>query len=796
MSIKRISIYGFLTLILGSFLSAVVLLYFLFHLDSIRAEQQITENSYDSLFELKYYTERLLTTYDLYAEIRLWSASQKEFEKNLHELKRVRGEQSAEFNSLWGVIQSEIVKIKEALDDPLFQAKNTMDKSLLRRLGEGWNTNEQSDYYIALSRLYNRIEYLKQYEGFLLDELKMLRDHHMIEVQQRLETTKWYAVLYPSGILLLTLMFAYVISKLIGRNEQALMETRDELQLSLDEFEHLFDTTLESIFLVEEGICIDANAKSLEMFGFAAKNEVVGSAVADLIASDSREYISKMLLLDDSEPFESNALTRDGNIFPVFFRAHRFMSRDRKIRIVAMLDLTDLKEKDRALQQTVRELRENEEQLIRQQRVLDHMAHHDLLTELPNRAYFLERLHDVITRSRSSETKTAVCFIDLDRFKEINDSLGHTLGDRVLEVVADRLRLGIHDNTTIARIGGDEFTLLIEDVTSMESLGDIARNVIDLLQEPMYVEGHELYVTSSIGISIFPDDGDSEIMLLSNADAAMYRAKAEGRNTYRFYTDDMTSEAYERVTMDRNLRRALEQEDFELYYQPQVNGENGKVIGAEALIRWPQKDGGMIPPDRFIPLAEDTGRIIPLGEWILETACANMVRWKELGYPIKRMAINLSGKQLQQEGIYNTVVEVLKKTNCRPEWIELEVTEGFVMKDLERSIAVMKRFRALGIEMSIDDFGTGYSSMAYLKRLPVDTLKIDQSFVRELPENSEDAAIVRTIIALAKGLNLKLIAEGVETEAQKRFLLAEGCTHHQGYFYSRPLPESEAEKLL
>ena len=796
MSIRRISLYGFLTLILGSFLSAVVLLYFLFHLDTIRAEQQITENSYDALFEFKYYTERLLTTYDLYAEIRLWSASQKEFEKHLRALKRVRGEQSVEFNSLWGVIQSEIVKIKEALEDPLFQAKNTMEKSLLRRLGEGWNTNEQSDYYIALSRLYNRIEYLKQYEGFLLDELKELRVHHTVEARQRMETTKWYAIVFPLVILFLTLLFAFVISTLIGRNEHALIEAQDDLQLSLDEFEHLFDTTLESIFLVEEGACIDANAKAIEMFGLESKEAIVGKTLTELIVPEGREHVGQMMRLDQSEPFETEALTRDGHRFPVLFHGHYFMSRGHKIRIAAMLDLTDLQEKDRALQQTVRELQENEAQLMRQQRILDHMAHHDLLTELPNRAYFLERLHEVTTRTRDSGEQTAIFFIDLDRFKEINDSLGHTLGDRVLEVVADRLRLSIRDEATIARIGGDEFTLLIEGASSMERLGEIARKVIDLLQEPMYVEGHELYVTSSIGISIYPDDGDSEIMLLSNADAAMYRAKAEGRNTYRFYTDDMTSEAYERVMMERNLRRALEHGDFELYYQPQVNGGSGEVVGVEALIRWPQEDGGMIPPDRFIPLAEETGRIVPLGAWILEAACTDMVRWKERGLPVGRMAINLSGKQLQQDDLYDVVVAVLEKTRCRPEWIELEVTEGFVMKDLSRSIAIMKRLRDLGIEMAIDDFGTGYSSMAYLKKLPIDTLKIDQSFIRELPENSEDAAIVRTIIALARGLNLKLIAEGVETEAQQRFLLAEGCLHHQGYYYARPLPLSEAEKLL
>ena len=676
MSIKGISIYGFLTLIAGSLLSAGILIYLLFYLDTIRVEQQITENSYDALFELKYYTERLLTTYDLDAEVKLWSASEASFERHLEELKQARGEQSEEFNTLWGVIRTEIVNIKTQLKNPLFQAKNTMDKSLLRRLGEGWNSSEESDYYIALSKLFNTIEYLKQYEGFLLDELRTLRAHHMEGVRQRLQTTKWYAIVFPSVILLLTLILAYVISRLIGRNEHALMQARDELQISLDEFEHLFDTTLESIFLLEEGRCIDANAKSLEMFGYQAHDALIGRSISELLAPERVPCNTDVLASVEMEPCETEAVRSDGTVFPVLFRSHNFTSRQRQIRIVAMLDLSDLKEKDRALQQTVEELRSNQDKLIQQQRILDHMAHHDMLTGLPNRAFFLEHLQQAISVSMKEQEKVAVFFIDLDRFKEINDSLGHTLGDRVLEVVSDRLRLSIQKDAAIARIGGDEFTLVVEKVADSDPLCRLAEKVIELLQEPMQVEGHELYITTSIGISIYPDDGDSEIMLLSNADAAMYRAKAEGRNTYRFYTADMTSEAYERVIMERNLRHAMEQEAFELYYQPQVDATTGRTVSAEALIRWPQEDGSMIPPDRFIPLAEDTGRIVELGIWVLERACKQMVLWKETGYAIDRIAVNLSGKQLYQAGLYDEVLRVLQRTGCRPEWLEFEVCDG------------------------------------------------------------------------------------------------------------------------
>ncbi|MDX1295118.1 MAG: EAL domain-containing protein [Sulfurimonadaceae bacterium] len=796
MSIKEISIYGFLTLIAGSIISAAVSLYFLFHLDTIKSEQQVTEDAYDSLVELKYYTERLLTTYDLIAEKKLWINAEIKFEDNLRDLKRFRGEQSDEFNKLWAVIQSEMTHIKVQLNDPLFQAKNTMDKSLLRRLGEGWNTNEQSDYYIALSKLYNNIEYLKQYQGFFLDELRMLRAHHIQEVEDNLQTTKRYATVLAIAILVLTALLAYIISRLIGKNEAALIESQENLRVSLDEFEHLFNTTMESIFLVEEGRCIAANEKSVEMFGFDSTEEVVGKDVMTLIATDSHAHVSSMMQLDESKPYEANALRNDGSRFPVLCRGHNIISKGKTVRIAAMLDLSDLKEKDRALRHMVDELQEKQKELIRQQSILDHMAHHDALTDLPNRVLFTDRLYQAIKKSRRKDSRTAVFFIDLDRFKQINDSLGHKVGDQVLEVVAKRLRSGIRDEDTIARLGGDEFTLLIEDITSMQTMSAMADKIIEILQLPMYVDGHELYVTSSIGISVYPDDGDEAGALLSNADAAMYKAKAEGRNNYQFYTSDMTVQAYERIIMERNMRRALDEEAFTLYYQPQVDGQSGKTRSVEALIRWPQDDGSVVSPAKFIPLAEDTGLIVPIGEWVLKTACEQIVKWKNEGYAIERIAVNLAGKQLQKEGLYDSVMKIMRLTECRPEWIELEVTEGFIMKDPEYSIGALKRLKDTGIEIAIDDFGTGYSSMTYLKQLPINTLKIDQSFVRELPENHEDAAIAKTIIALARGLKLKTIAEGVETLAQKDFLLDEGCPNIQGYFYSQPLPPVEVEKKL
>ena len=795
-SIKRTSQYGFLALIAGFLISGGLLLYFLFLLDGIKEEQQVTEDAYNTLFELKYLTERLLTTYDLTAERKLWEHSRSDFESALKTLKAVRGEQTETVNNLWAVIRKEIASIDRQLDHPLFQAKNTMDKSLLRRLGEGLNSNTTSEYYLRMSRLFNAIEYLKQYESFLLDELSELRKHHRSEVEQRLFQTKLYAVTVPSAVLMMMVLFALMISRLIGRNELALMRTQNDLQVSLDEFEHLFDTTMESIFLLENGQCVDANEKAMQMFGFAAKEAIVGKRIMELIAPGSRQYVAEMLELDESAPYEAQALRGDGTPFPVLCRGHNFLTRGRKIRIAAMLELTDLKEKDRELQRTVLQLRENEERLMEQQRVLDHMAHHDILTRLPNRAFFLERFSEAIERSERDGTKTAVCFIDLDRFKEINDSLGHTMGDEVLQIVSERLQATVRGRAVISRIGGDEFTLLVEKGVSPQTLSELAAEIIEVLQKPMHAGEYELYITSSIGISIYPDDGSTEVLLLSNADAAMYRAKAEGRNTFKFFTKEMTASAYERLLMERNLRHALEGNAFALYYQPQFDALDGSVVGAEALIRWPQEGGGMIPPGTFIPIAEESGLIVPIGAWVLREACRQMAEWKSAGRAIGRIAVNLSGKQLRHEGLFETVIQILEETGCRPEWLELEVTEGFIMENPEHSVGLLKAFGELGIEIAIDDFGTGHSSLTYLKQLPIDTLKIDQSFVRELPRNRDDAAIIRTIIALGRGLDLKLIAEGVETEEQKIFLSKEGCRYHQGYFYSRPLPAEAVEALL
>jgi diguanylate cyclase (GGDEF)-like protein/PAS domain S-box-containing protein len=558
-SIKNISFFGLITLIVGSSLSGAILLYLLVFLEKIKDEQIQIDNAHDALYELIYVTERLLTTYQLEAVRGDFIEAKDSFESSLMPLNWIETDKGQEFTSLWMVVKREIVSIDKQLEHPIFLMKNMQDKSLLRRLGEGLNLESQHENYLLMSRLFNSIEHLKQYEAFLLDELATLRTQEQLKLAQKLIEIKQLAFVLPSLIMVATLIFMIYIARLIGKTEEDLVASRHDLQASLEKFEYLFNTTMESIFLIENGRCIDVNEKALEMFGFLDRSQIVGKEIMEIVTSVSPEELNADLSLESSDTHELTALKYDGTQFPVLCRGYGFTSRGREIQILAMLDLSDIKEKDAQLRETVLELQEK-------QSVLDYQAHYDALTALPNRFLFLDRFHHAITKSMRNHTNVVLLYIDLDRFKEINDSLGHTVGDRVLKLVSERLMQVLREQDTIARFGGDEFTLLLEDVTSMEPIREIASKIIETLQAPMFLKNHELYITTSIGISSFPDDGETPEVLLSNADAAMYKAKAEGKNNYQFYTEDMTELAYERITMERNIRHGLDSDIFELYY--------------------------------------------------------------------------------------------------------------------------------------------------------------------------------------------------------------------------------------
>ncbi|MDO9265766.1 MAG: EAL domain-containing protein, partial [Sulfurimonas sp.] len=435
-------------------------------------------------------------------------------------------------------------------------------------------------------------------------------------------------------------------------------------------------------------------------------------------------------------------------------------------------------------------------ELRMQKNILDYQAHYDLLTGLSNRILFNDRLEQAVEKGKRQKSKFALFFIDLDRFKQINDSLGHSIGDKVLQIIAKRLQLVMRKEDSISRLGGDEFTVLVQDLKEVTDASLLAQKIISSLSEPINIENHTLYVTTSIGISIFPNDGISANNLLKYADAAMYKAKEEGKNNFQYYSSEMTEKAFERVVMEASLRKALSNNEFVVYYQPQVDGRTDKVIGMEALVRWLHPNVGLVFPDKFIPLAQETGLILAIDRWVMLTAMKQIAEWHEMGLNPGVLALNLSMRQLGQEGCVDKLSAMIKESGCKPEWLELEVTEGEIMKNPENAIGVLNHISDMGIELAVDDFGTGYSSLSYLKRLPIDKLKIDKSFVDGLPDDEEDVSIARAIIALAHSLKLSVIAEGVETKDQKEFLVENGCDFIQGYYYSKPIPSDEMEKFL
>ncbi len=535
-----------------------------------------------------------------------------------------------------------------------------------------------------------------------------------------------------------------------------------------------------------EGNIVSWNRGSKILLGYASQ-EMLGRHISTVYLEEDHKKASRdMATLKKRGKHRTVIRLRKKSKAIIYAELSLSLLKDEKGKPIGMVGYShDITDRKRA-----------EDELHAQRANLEHQAHHDALTELPNRTLFNDRLEQAVEKAKRNNTLFALFFIDLDRFKQINDSLGHAVGDDLLKVVTGRLKAAIRKEDTLARLGGDEFTIIMEELSNAQDSSVLAQKILEVLQQPIEIDGHKLYVSSSIGISLYPQDDTDAGNLLKYADAAMYRAKEEGRNNFQFYSSEMTELALERLVMTTSMRQALESKEFVIHYQPQIDAENNVLIGLEALVRWQHPLKGLLAPIHFLPLAEETGMIIELDYWVMRTAIKQVASWYKEGLNPGVLSLNLSMKQLEHCDFIKRVQETIESYAFRPEWLKLEVTEGQVMQKPEEAIAKLSEINALGIGISVDDFGTGYSSLSALKRLPINTLKIDRSFIIDVPKDEEDAAIVRAIIALAKSLDLDLIAEGVETNAQKEFLLANDCKKIQGYYFSRPISAENVHTML
>ena len=425
-------------------------------------------------------------------------------------------------------------------------------------------------------------------------------------------------------------------------------------------------------------------------------------------------------------------------------------------------------------------------EIKKNQEAIQYQAHHDALTGLPNRSLFQDRLLMALNHAQRHDRKVAVLFLDLDNFKNVNDSLGHATGDLLLQEVAGRLSRTVREEDSIARLGGDEFTVILAeaDTLAVEGVARIAARIIDEINMPILLQDHELFVGASIGISIYPDDGTEPDILTKCADMAMYRAKEHGRNNFQFFTAGMEAKALQRMSLETELRKALDQNELVVHYQPKVSLASGAICGFEALVRWQRRDGTMVAPSDFIPLAEETGLIVPLGEFVFATACGQLKQWADAGHGGLTMAVNISARQFRRDNLPQVILSIVERHGLAPESLELELTESLLMHNVDKAIATLRQLKERGFRLALDDFGTGYSSLYYLKRFPIDSLKIDRSFVMDIPDNSDDMAIAEAIVSLARTMNLTVTAEGVETAAQFAFLKQAGCDNFQGYLFS------------
>jgi diguanylate cyclase (GGDEF)-like protein/PAS domain S-box-containing protein len=552
---------------------------------------------------------------------------------------------------------------------------------------------------------------------------------------------------------------------------------RAEKELWLTQFS--VEHASENIFWTNsQGHFVYVNKAACDSLGYS-RQELLSLSVPDLNPRFRKEEdwsaFWEELKRRGSITFEGQNTSKQGRIFPAEVTANYFEFDGQEYSFAFVRDITD------------RKLAEDRVQ---------YLAFYDDLTGLPNRTLLQDRLAKALADARRQKYRIALLFLDLDRFKDINDSLGHPVGDLLLQAVAKRLKTWGREQDTVARLGGDEFLIMLTHVKDTPDAAVAAERLMDAMTAEFVVQGHSLHVSCSVGISIFPDHGADGETLIKDADAAMYSAKENGRNNFRFFTEEMNAQVIERLTLESSLRRALPEKELFLMYQPQMDIATGKIIGLEALLRWQHPSMGLVPPDKFIRIAENCGLILPIGEWVLRAACSQARKWQDEGLPAMTVAVNVSAVQFRQEGFCELIGRVLHEAGLAPQYLELELTESLLLANADVTLSVLKELKSMGVTLAIDDFGTGYSSFSYLRQFRVSKLKIDRSFIRDVAVKPDDAAITTAIISMARSLNLKVIAEGVENEVQMAFLRAHQCDEIQGYYFSKPLMvDKVADKL-
>ncbi|BCM25199.1 EAL domain-containing response regulator [Methyloradius palustris] len=565
------------------------------------------------------------------------------------------------------------------------------------------------------------------------------------------------------------------------QNHNALLEQQiQERTADLKRFRLAMDATTDAITLVDRATMhyVEVNATACNMLGYTREELLkigpshIGAGAPKELA---REYDGVINGHSKFELKETQLRRKDGSEIQVEIYRHAQRSGNEWIIVGVIRDITERKEAERRMH---------------------HLAHYDPLTGLPNRTLFYEMLRKTLTQAIESKWLVAVLFVDMDHFKNVNDTLGHMVGDELLIEFSNRLVQCVRIRDTVGRMGGDEFALILTMEDDELGATVVANKIRDALREPFYLSGNEVTVTASIGITLHPNDASDAQTLLKYADTAMYRAKHAGRDTYRFFTAQMNVDVLARLEMEKALRKAIENEEFELYYQPKVYLKTGRITGVEALIRWNRPGHGMVSPQFFIPVLEDTGLIVRVGSWVIATACKQIALWRQSSVGALQISVNVSGQQFVEGDLDGDVISALTENDIPPHLLELELTESSMMVNTERTIAILDKLKKLGVQISIDDFGTGYSSLAYLRRFPIDKLKIDIAFIRDITHNADDAALALTIIRMAHGLKMEVIAEGVETIGQLAYLRHYRCDHIQGYYFSPPVTVTELEKML